>query len=101
MEAAELLADTGTSLRVVSMPCVEAFDAQDESYRDTVLGRLPVATLEAGVTMGWHRFTGSDGLAIGIDHFGASAPWKQLADRWGFTGPAIRDRIQEWLDSDD
>ena len=101
MEAAELLAETGTSLRVVSMPCVEAFDAQDESYRSTVLGRLPVATIEAGVTMGWHRFTGSDGLAIGIDHFGASAPWKQLADRWGFTGPAIRDRIQDWLDSDD
>jgi len=97
MEAAELLAEAGTSLRVVSMPCVEAFDAQDETYRSAVLGQLPVATLEAGVTMGWHRFTGSDGLAMGIDHFGASAPWKQLADHWGFTGPAVRDRIQEWL----
>jgi transketolase len=97
LEAAELLAEAGTSLRVVSMPCVEAFDAQDESYRDAILGRLPVATLEAGVTMGWHKFAGSNGLAIGIDHFGASAPWKQLADEWGFTGAAVCDRIQEWL----
>jgi len=98
IEAAELLAEAGTSLRVVSMPCVEAFDAQDETYRRAVLGQLPVATLEAGVTMGWHRFTGPDGLAMGIDHFGASAPWKKLADHWGFTGPAVRDRIHEWLE---
>ncbi|MEE9581675.1 MAG: transketolase [Acidimicrobiia bacterium] len=97
LEAAELLSGEGISLRVVSMPCVEAFDAQEQSYRDSVLGGLPTATLEAGVTMGWHRFAGSDGLVIGIDHFGASAPWKSIAEEWGFTGAAVADRIADWL----
>jgi len=97
LEAAELLSGEGISLRVVSMPCVEAFDAQAESYRVSVLGDLPTATLEAGVTMGWHRFAGSSGLVMGIDHFGASAPWERLAEEWGFTGQAVADRIVAWL----
>ena len=97
LEAAELLSGEGISLRVVSMPCVEAFDAQAESYRVSVLGDLPTATLEAGVTMGWHRFAGSSGLVMGIDHFGASAPWERLAEEWGFTGHAVADRIVAWL----
>jgi transketolase len=98
LEAAEVLAASGVSLRVVSMPCVEAFDDQDEAYRQQVLGTLPVATLEAGVTMGWHRFAGTAGLPIGIDHFGASAPWKDLAADWGFTGTTVAARIETWLD---
>ena len=97
LEAAESLAGVGISLRVVSMPCVEAFDAQEQSYRESVLGGLPTATLEAGVTMGWHRFAGAGGLVIGIDHFGASAPWESLAEEWGFTGAAVADRISGWL----
>ncbi len=97
LEAAELLAAEGVSLRVVSMPCVEAFDCQDEAYRRSVLGDLPTATLEAGVSMGWHRFTGPTGLVLGIDHFGASAPWKRLAEEWGFTGRAVADRVAAWL----
>ena len=99
LEAAELLADEGVSLRVVSMPCVEAFDGQDEPYRVSVLGDLPAATLEAAVTMGWHRFAGSSGLVIGIDHFGASAPWQRLAEEFGFTGRAVADRVAAWLGS--
>ena len=99
LEAAELLVDRGISLRVVSMPSVEAFDAQDEAYRDSVLGDLPTASLEAGVTTGWHRFTGRRGLTIGIDHFGASGPWKRLAEEWGFTGPAVADRIGTWFEN--
>jgi transketolase len=99
LEAAEALVDRGISLRVVSMPCVEAFDEQDGEYRLSVVGGMPVATLEAGSTMGWHRFTGPAGLAIGIDHFGASAPWKHLAEEWGFTGGAVADRVAHWLAS--
>ena len=97
LEAAELLSGEGISLRVVSMPCVEAFDAQEQSYRESVLGGLPTATLEAGVTMGWHRFAGPDGLVMGIDHFGASSPWQRIAEEWGFTGRAVADRIADWL----
>ncbi len=99
LEAAELLVNDDISLRVVSMPCVEAFDLQSESYRRSVLGDLPTATLEAGVTSGWHRFAGSTGLVIGIDHFGASAPWKKLAEEWGFTGRVVADRVTAWLGS--
>ncbi|MEE9298102.1 MAG: transketolase [Acidimicrobiia bacterium] len=98
LEAADILEAEDVSLRVVSMPCVEAFEAQDEVYRRSVLGEgMPVASLEAGATQGWHRFTGTTGLTIGIDHFGASAPWKRLAEEWGFTGPAIAERIRDWL----
>jgi transketolase len=97
LEAANVLETEGISVRVVSMPCVEAFDDQDDAYRRQVLGSVPVATLEAGVTMGWHRFTGTNGLVMGIDHFGASAPWKDLAAEWGFTGSAVAARVEAWL----
>ena len=96
LEAAEIL-DGEVSLRVVSMPCVEAFDAQDDGYRAEVLGDLPVVTLEAAATLGWHRFAGDGGLVIGIDHFGASAPWERIAEEFGFTPEAVAERIREWI----
>ncbi len=95
--AADLLA--GISLRIVSMPCVEAFLGQEEAYRREVLGGdLPVASLEAGVTTGWEAFTGRRGLRIGIDGFGASAPWQALAEARGFTPEAVAARIRRWLE---
>ena len=96
--AAELLEADGTSARVVSMPCVEAFLAQDDAYRSEVLGSAPLrVSVEAGVTDGWHRIVGSDGLTVGIDRFGASAPWKTIADHLGFTPDAVADRIRREL----
>lgn len=96
--AAEVLAAAGTSLRVVSMPCVEAFRKQDEAYRSEVLGDdLPVASLEAGVTFGWGDIIGSGGLAIGLDRFGASAPAGVLAEKFGFTPDQVAARIRDWL----
>jgi transketolase len=98
LEAAELLAASGRSLRVVSLPCWEAFFAQDEAYRREVLGDgLPVASLEAGVTFGWAAVTGADGLRLGIDHFGASAPAGVLADQFGFTPEKVAARLEQWL----
>lgn len=97
-EAAVLLADRGHSLRVVSMPCPEAFLEQDEEYRRDVLGQdLPVASIEAGATFGWERFTGTDGLRIGIDRFGVSAPASAIAEEWGFTPKAVAGRVADWL----
>jgi transketolase len=94
LEAAGLLADRGHSIRVVSLPCWEAFFAQDDGYRRSVLGDgLPVATLEAASTFGWERLAGAGGLSIGIDHFGASAPAGRLAVEWGFTPEAVADRV--------
>lgn len=96
--AAEILDGKGTSVRVVSMPCREAFEAQDGAYRAEVLGEgLPVASVEAGVTFGWTDIIGSDGLAIGIDRYGASAPASVLADEFGFTPEKVAARLSSWL----
>ena len=97
-EAADLLAAKGVSVRVVSMPCVEAFRRQGESYRREVLGDgLPQVSLEAATVFGWADIVGSDALRIGIDHFGASAPWEVLAEQYGFTPPAVAERIAAHL----
>jgi transketolase len=80
------------------MPSWEAFAAQDDSYRAAVLPpSLPVVTLEAGTTFGWGAVSGSGGLRIGIDHFGASAPYAVIAAEWGFTPEAVAQRIEDWL----
>ena len=98
LEAAALLSDS-YSIRVVSMPCVELFMEQSEEYRRGVLGvGLPTATVEAASTYGWSRFTGSDGLTIGVDRFGASAPAGRIAEELSLTGPAVAERLAAWLE---
>ena len=95
--AAEALADRW-SVRVVSMPCVEQFERQDETYRVSVLGTdLPVFTLEAGSTHGWSAYTVGRGHAIGLDRFGASAPADVLAEQFGFTPSDVAARIESAL----
>ncbi len=97
LEAAEILAGQGVSLRVVSMPSVDAFFEQEEDYRAAVLGEdLPRASLEAASTFGGASVVG-DGLTIGIDHVGASAPAGVIAEKLGFTGEAVAARIAAWL----
>jgi transketolase len=92
--AATLLSEHGTSARVVSMPCVEAFDRQSDEYIASVLGTdLPVFTIEAGSTFGWDRFTARGGTAIGINRFGASAPASVLAEKFGFTPQHVADAV--------
>lgn len=93
VDAAKLLESTGTKVRVVSMPCWELFERQDESYRDSVLPpdvRARVS-IEAGATLGWHRWIGDCGVAIGIDHYGASAPAGAIAEAFGFTPQRVAD----------
>jgi len=97
VRAARLLEADGIAARIVSMPSVELFLEQEPGYRGRVLPpTLPVVSLEAGTTTGWHRFTGRAGLAIGIDHFGASAPFKVLEEHFGFTPEAVAGRVREW-----
>ena len=92
--ASDLLADRGVSARVVSLPCWEAFEAQGPDHRRAVLGEgLPRVSVEAGSTLGWERMVGSDGLRIGIDRFGASAPHQVLAEKFGFTPRAVADQV--------
>jgi transketolase len=85
--AAEKLVEQGTSVRVVSFPSWELFEAQPESYRKEVLPadiRARVA-VEAGVTMGWDRYVGDKGLVVGINRFGASAPYREVYKYLGLT----------------
>lgn len=98
IEAAKLLEQSGKKVRVVSMPCVELFMEQPQAYRDSVIPpKAKKAAVEAGVTSGWYEFVGREGLVIGIDHFGASAPGEVLAEKFGFTGAAVKDKILAWL----
>lgn len=95
--AAEILGGEGIDARVVSLPCWELFFAQDEAYRSSVLGSSPRVSVEAGATFGWERIVGQDGLTIGLDRFGASAPDHVLAEQFGFTPAAIADRVRSHL----
>ncbi|MGH3469639.1 MAG: transketolase-like TK C-terminal-containing protein, partial [Thermocrispum sp.] len=89
--ARETLQADGVPTRVVSMPCVEWFDAQDQAYRDSVIPpnvRARVA-VEAGIAQPWHRFVGENGAVVGIEHFGASADWQTLFTEFGITADAV------------
>lgn len=96
LEAAGILADSGINLRVVSMPSWELFEAQPRDYREAILPSAVRArvSVEAGITLGWGRYVGLDGKAIGIDRFGASAPAPELYRRLGLTSDRI---VQEAL----
>jgi transketolase len=98
-EAVNKLHSTGRRVRLVSMPSTEAFDAQDEAYRDSVLPptvrkRLAV---EAGATLSWWRYVGMDGQVIGIDRFGASGKYADVYPHFGFTADNIARHISELL----
>ena len=99
LEARDLLAQKGVAVRVVSMPSWEIFDAQPASYRDSVLPPQVTARLaiEAGVTQGWTKYAGPAGDVIGLDHFGASAPYKTLMEKFGFTAEAVAERALQLL----
>ena len=100
MEAAEKLKKKGKCPAVVSMPSVELFTAQSPDYQKQVLFdfKPPVVVIEAGSTHCWSRFTGPRGLIIGMDTFGASAPNKVLAEKFGFTPDAVAGSIETWLE---
>jgi transketolase len=93
LEAAKLLQDKGIKARVVSLPSWELFDAQPSDYRNQVLPPDIKAriSIEAGVTLGWERYVGSDGVTIGLSRFGASAPYQTLYEKFGLTAPRIVD----------
>jgi transketolase len=99
LDARELLQKDGIGTRVVSLPSWELFDAQDTSWKDTVLPRgcaLRVA-VEAASPFGWERYIGSDGLMVGLERFGASAPGGVLMEHFGFTGPQIAEKVRQGL----
>ena len=100
VKTAEALEGQGIGADVVSMPCWSLFDAQDEDYRRGLLPETMLkVSIEAGTTLGWERYVGPGGLAVGLDRFGASAPAEDLFQRFGFTAEAIVPRIVAALNS--
>ncbi|MGB4787522.1 MAG: transketolase C-terminal domain-containing protein, partial [Lentibacter algarum] len=104
MEARALLEAEGIGTRVVSMPCWELFEEQDEAYRRKVLPAGPVrVAVEAGARMGWDRWlTGERGKStkadfVGMDGFGASAPAEVLYEKFGITAKAVAERVKALL----
>ena len=100
-EAAGLLKEQGVAARVVSMPCWEVFVDQDMDFRDSVLPRTVTTrvAVEAGCPFGWERYTGPDGVVIGMNRFGASAPIKDLAENFGFTAENVAAQAKNLLGS--
>lgn len=91
VEARTILESQGIPTRVVSMPCVEWFQAQDAAYKQTVLPPAVKArvAVEAGITLGWREFVGDAGEVLGLDHFGASAPYKTIYEQFGLTADRV------------
>ena len=97
MDVAEAMNDK--KIRVVSMPCWEIYEEQSGNYKKELIpvrGVMKIS-IEAGITLGWEKYVGSNGLSIGINHFGASAPGKDLAKEFGFTADQVEQKIRNHL----
>ncbi|MDF0528562.1 transketolase [Tsukamurella sp. 8F] len=99
--AAGLLAEKGIKARVVSLPCFEWFDAQDQAYRDSVLPPAVTArvSVEAGISMPWWKILGSHGRAVALEHYGESASDKVLFAKYGFTADNVAAKAEESIAS--
>lgn len=97
LEAREQLAAKGVAARVVSMPCREWFDAQDEQYRDSVIPKAVKArvSVEAGIRMSWNDLLGDAGRAVSLEHFGESADYQTLYREFGITSEAVAQAAEE------
>ncbi|HFB97966.1 MAG TPA: transketolase, partial [Bryobacterales bacterium] len=95
LEAADMLAEKGIRAAVVSMPCWELFEQQDDAYRAAVLGDAPRVAVEAAIGMGWEKWIGDNGRFIGMKSFGASAPADQLYEFFGITATAVAQAAEE------
>ena len=86
-------------IRIISMPCWEIFEGQSDEYKISLIpnrGAMKIS-MEAGITHGWEKYIGPNGLSIGINHFGASAPGKNLAQEFGFTAEQVEVKIRDHL----
>ena len=97
LEVAEILSDY--NIRVVNLSCWELFDEQEDSYKKSVIGDSSALkiSIEAGVTTGWQKYTGANGLNFGIDRFGESAPGKDVAESLGLVPSKIADSIRNYI----
>jgi transketolase len=99
LEAGQLLGGSGIAARVVSLPSWELFDIQPVEYRDSILPQQVKArvSVEAAATFGWERYVGIDGIALGLDRFGVSAPYKTIYQKLGLTAARMADEARKLL----
>ncbi len=98
MQAAKLLQEQGVAVRVVSMPSTDVFDAQDKAWKDSVLPPgLPRVAVEAGVSAFWFKYVGLDGVVVGIDTYGESAPAGVLFKHFGLTAEKVAEAVKQVL----
>ncbi|MGL4855174.1 MAG: transketolase [Lentisphaeria bacterium] len=99
LAAAKIIREAGKKVRIVSMPSWDRFDAQSSDYRESVIPSTcrKRISLEAASTFGWDKYTGFDGIKIGLDHFGASAPAEILADKFGINPEAVAAKVLNYL----
>jgi transketolase len=95
--ARDLLAKEGIGARIVSMPCWDLFEEQDEGFRNHVLGALPRVAIEAGARLGWDRYIGANGAFVGMHSFGASGPWKDVYQHFNITAAAAAEAAKRAL----
>jgi transketolase len=101
LEAGQQLADEGVAVRVVSMPSESLFSKQSAEYRESI---LPASvkkrvSIEAGISMGWRRWVGESGTIIAVDHFGASAPYEVIYEKFGLTTDAVVEAARQQLNA--
>jgi transketolase len=99
LDTQKVLDEKGIPTRVVSMPSMELFLKQSRSVREAVLppSCRKIASIEAGITLGWAQITGLDGLQFGVDGYGMSAPASKIYESYGLTAPAIAEKISAWI----
>lgn len=99
MKAKKVLLEKGIDVRVVSMPCQEIFDQQDEQYKEAVLPNAmrKRLTVEMASSFGWHKYVGLDGITMSIDEFGKSAPAQDVIQSYGFTVDGVAENIEKLL----
>lgn len=101
LNAAEMLEKEGASVRVVSMPCMDLFEEQDEAYKESVLPKSVAkrAAIEAGSSLSWGRYLGPNGCYITMDTFGASAPAAELFEKFGLTADKAAEQLKAYLNA--
>ena len=99
LAARDLLAKDGIGARIVSMPCWDLFEEQDNAYRAKVLGTLPRVGIEAAAPFGWDRYTGPDGAFVGMHSFGASGNYKDVYKHFNITPEAAADAAKKALNN--
>jgi transketolase len=97
VEARKILAEDGVAARVVSLPCFEWFNAQEASYRETVIPPTVKArvSVEAGIAQGWREIVGDNGRMVSLEHYGASADYQRIFTEFGITAAAVADAARD------